>query len=987
MLKHCWRAAMFDPADPSRVYHEPPGVDFAAAVANGLIARLRDRPPEAMARVTLLVNTAQMRRRITTALQQSGARLLPDIQLIADLRWQTAHLSLPQATPPLRAQLALVGIVQKLIDTGAPFVPRASAFDLADSLTALFGEMAAEGVDPAILGSLDVTDESGHWRQAVEFLGIVQSYLSDTDLPPTADALQRLRVEALVNRWKTDPPRDPFILAGSTGSRSATTHLMRAVLDLPQGALIIPGFDDAMPPGGWHDLGDALTGEDHPQFRYARLMQALSLAPHDLPKWSSLVAPDADRNRVISLSLRPAPVTDCWLTEGPDLGPLDTAFDRVTLVEAPSRRHEALTIALGMRRATEDGKSIALVTPDRLLAREVTSALDRWDILPDDSAGTPLHLSPPGRFLLHIASLFQQKTTVSALLELLKHPLTNSGPERGDHLLLTRDLELWLRRKGVPHPEPDLLLEWAAKDKRATALPWANWIIAQLLNTETADHASLAARVTSLTNRAQAVAAGPGAADDAALWDRKAGQQTRAILAELTAEADAVTGLTAREFTALLHRLLSGQQLRDIADTRPDVMIWGPQETRAQHADIVILGGLNESSWPENPAADPWLNRQMRHQAGLLLPERRIGLSAHDYQQAVAAPEVWLTRSRRSDDAETVPSRWLNRLTNLLGGLTGNGGPDAIQAMTGRGQAWLDLAASLENATPGTRAPRPSPRPPVVSRPRELSVTEIARLIRDPYAIYARHILRLKPLDPLDRAPDALLRGIVVHKALESFVRALDAGTARLRHEDFMAHVRQRLDQAVPWPSTHALWMARMNRVADWFLAGEAARRNGATPLAHEATGTATLPAQEFTLTGRADRIDRDSDGNWLIYDYKTGNPPSTAQQRAFDKQLPLLAAIAEFGAFDDIGSRSVHHAAYIGLGTTPKESAADLIDYPPARVWRDFETLIAHFGQRDSGYTARRRLTEDRDKSDYDHLSRYGEWLATDDPEPEDVG
>jgi ATP-dependent helicase/nuclease subunit B len=53
------------------------------------------------------------------------------------------------------------------------------------------------------------------------------------------------------------------------------------------------------------------------------------------------------------------------------------------------------------------------------------------------------------------------------------------------------------------------------------------------------------------------------------------------------------------------------------------------------------------------------------------------------------------------------------------------------------------LAAAFDTP-PGDTPPekRPSPRPPVAARPRSLSVTEIKTLIRDPYAIYARHVLR-----------------------------------------------------------------------------------------------------------------------------------------------------------------------------------------------------------------------------------------------------
>ena len=201
------------------------------------------------------------------------------------------------------------------------------------------------------------------------------------------------------------------------------------------------------------------------------------------------------------------------------------------------------------------------------------------------------------------------------------------------------------------------------------------------------------------------------------------------------------------------------------------MLIWGTLEARVQGADLVILGGLNEGSWPEPPPPDPWLNRAMRHEAGLLLPERRIGLSAHDFQQAIAARRGLADPRLRADEAETVPSRWLNRLTNLLAGCRTQGGDDALAAMRARGRV-AGARRSAGSAGPrAAPAPRPAPCPPSTRRPDRLSVTEIKRLIRDPYAIYARYILSLRPLDPLLQAPDAPLRGIVLHEVLERFIK------------------------------------------------------------------------------------------------------------------------------------------------------------------------------------------------------------------------
>ena len=121
--------------------------------------------------------------------------------------------------------------------------------------------------------------------------------------------------------------------------------------------------------------------------------------------------------------------------------------------------------------------------------------------------------------------------------------------------------------------------------------------------------------------------------------------------------------------------------MRDADGTDRTICIRGSREAREVQADLVILAGLNEGIWPQPAAPDPWLSRQMRLKLGLLLPERQIGLAAHDFQQALAARQVILTRATRDDEAQTVPSRWLDRLINLMTGLEGETG--AVQAMQG----------------------------------------------------------------------------------------------------------------------------------------------------------------------------------------------------------------------------------------------------------------------------------------------------------------
>lgn len=980
--------AMFEPSDTPRLFALPPGADFPRALVAGLHARMAGQPPEALARVELYVNTRRMQRRIRELFAQEGALLLPRIRLVTDLARDGAMADIPPAVPPLRRRLELSQLVAHLLDAQPDLAPRAALYDLADSLAGLMDEMQGEGVPPEALERLDLTDHSRHWERSLAFIRIVARYFDPAQTEaPDPEARQRQVVARLEQLWAQTPPPHPVIVAGSTGSRGTTARLMQAVARLPQGAIVLPGYDFDMPQAIWESLDDVLTAEDHPQFRFRKLMRMLDIAPAAIQRWSAQDAPHPARNRLISLALRPAPVTDQWMSEGRSLTGIPEATAQMALIEAPSQRAEALAIALRLRKAAEDGITAALITPDRGLTRQVTAALDRWRIIPDDSAGQPLALSAPGRFLRHVAALFGRKLTSGALLTLLKHPISHSGAGRGDHLRWTRELELSLRRNGPLFPTAESLHGWAGHHKEKDGRQaWAEWLGGLLTGLEDIATRPLADHLAHHLGLAQALAAGPGGTESGALWLEDAGRSALAAVEELEREAHHGGALIPEDYSDLFTAILHRHEVRHSTQPHPRIMIWGTLEARVQGADLVILGGLNDGIWPQIPAPDPWLNRKMRHDAGLLLPERRIGLSAHDFQQAIAAKEVVLTRAIRDAEAQTVASRWLNRLVNLLGGLQGQGGSAALDAMRQRGQDWLARASALEAGyTAVPPAKRPAPRPPITARPRELAVTGIRTLIRDPYAIYARHILKLQPLDPLHPAPDAALRGSVLHSILERFIRERQSEPHPAARARLLAITDAVLEQDIPWPAARRLWRARLERVADWFLEREAARDG--TPVLIEEKGGVTLGTHDFRLTARPDRIDLEADGRLHILDYKTGTPPTPKQQEHFEKQLLLEAAMAERGGFGEVGVAEVAAVTYIGLGATPREERTDITPGITAQTWAGLEKLIARYMRREQGYPARRAVFETHIQGPYDHLARFGEWEMSDSPAPEDVG
>ena len=239
------------------------------------------------------------------------------------------------------------------------------------------------------------------------------------------------------------------------------------------------------------------------------------------------------------------------------------------------------------------------------------------------------------------------------------------------------------------------------------------------------------------------------------------------LLAELIAEGGSVL-LAPADYAPFYRSLLAGRVARPRRPAHPRLFIWGPLEARLQQPDVVILGSLNEGVWPRPQEASPWLSRPMAAKLGLPAPERRIGLSAHDFAQALAAPTVYLSRAVKVDGVPTVPSRWLQRLNALV---------EAAKATPriAPKQPFAQWARARDAAPTFAPVDPPRPCPPVEARPRKLSVTRIEKWIANPYEIFARHILKLEALKPLGELPDNAMRGQIVHHALHEFA---------LRHPD-----------------------------------------------------------------------------------------------------------------------------------------------------------------------------------------------------------
>jgi ATP-dependent helicase/nuclease subunit B len=962
---------------------------------------------------------------------KGDAAILPRIVALGDLNEDeiafaeaaTAELAetallLPEAIAPLERKLLLAQLIVSWAERitpaeGAPLVANtpSAALGLADDLARLIDDMITRQVPWTKLDGLVPDALDRYWQVALDFLKIARSYWPDRlkELGAIETAERRdLLIEAEAKRLAGSTA--PVIAAGSTGSMPATAKLLATIAKLPHGAVVLPGLDTDLDDASWALIAgdaddtthDGAPAAGHAQFAMHALLDALGIRREDV----TLLAPPAPhgRERLVSEALRPAATTERWQARTGTkefAAAAGAALTSLAMIEAANAEDEALAIAVALRETLEDkAKTAVLVTPDRALARRVVAALARWQVKVDDSGGDALADTPAGVFARLAVEAALGGLEPVTLLALLKHPLLRLGAKAGAPGVAIATLERALLRGPRPRPGSDGLAHALAtfrenRDQLHRSDP--RWLIADdefdvaaeligrlgaalapLERLKRGDH-PLAALAK--CHSAVISALGRDAKGDVAAFAGNDGSVLARIFEELS-ESPSAAGLAVAksDYAELFHATVADRVVRRPETPDVRVRIFGPLEARLQTIDRVVLGGLNEGTWPPETRSDPWLSRPMRRDLGLNPPERRIGLSAHDFAQGLGAPEVILARAAKVAGAPTVTSRFVQRIAALAG--------SRWSEVLARGNTYLELARALDHPRQVKSAERPAPKPKVEARPSRLSVTAIEDWLRDPYTIYAKYILRLQPLDAVDTPPGVRDRGTVIHGAIGDYTEMFAAKPPADPLKELLALGEKHFAGLADYPEARTFWWPRFVRIAQWFASWDAQRRDGLSALYAEIRGELKFPVgkREFTLSAIADRIERRKDGSYAILDYKTGAARTEKQVRTgLAPQLTLEAAILRAGGFKDVSAGSVSEITYVTLkGGEPAGSPSVIAfkdgtpDTQADHTLTRLKGLAARFEDEATPYLSLVHPMWKFYYGDYDHLARVKEWSAT---------
>ncbi len=762
---------------------------------------------------------------------------------------------------------------------------------IASNLEDFLAEVDREELDLDNLENVDEIDLATHKQKILQFLRHFGSnwrqVLAKNDLKYNL-SYQREIIDLNSKYLDQNKTEFPIIAAGSTGSMKATSRLLKTISSLENGFIFLFGLDKDIKPEIWDVISDS-----HPQFMLKRLLETLKILPNQVKdiKFEQFQQKDEQINKLLSYSFLPASKTDIW-TKINDLS--EVSVQDLTQIECKDSFDEAAIISLIMLKAiNQKDQSAALVTSDKNLAMMVKEILLKFDVNIDNSKNNKLVDSEIVSYLLSIAVFMTLDFKASNLLTILKNKITRVGFEDVFYLDNLKLFELEILRKNFSLKNIDLVAQKIEEFNDDNLSDWFKKI-RTTLNIFSLKEGKSSFYQVLLKNLECAKKLSENNKNEIGLDKLTGVEEFFEFLEEVRGEASSFK-VESEVYYKILRQFLSGYNFDIKQNHHPRLHILSPIEARLMNFDVMIVSNLNENEFSSQIKTQNWLSRKMRLDFGLSDLTRKIGVSAFDFSNYLGNRQVFLTRSLLSNNSPTTKLRFLLKLETVLKATN-------LVDKLDDGKYWYFLLEEFNNFQEDNRFLSEKKRhqqlsknlanPPLKDRIKKISVTDVGKWIRDPYYIYAKRILNLKPLNKIDEEASFANFGNFVHETLENFVNDYDKIDKNNRLNILLTTYGQKyfikyfLNQ-----ENHLLWWPRFENIAKWFIKNEIEVRKNLKNCDTELS--ANIVIDGVNISTKIDRINVDLEGNIEIIDYKTGMIAAALDiRKGLEPQLPLEALI-----------------------------------------------------------------------------------------------
>ncbi len=943
------------------VYNMPSEYSFLDVMASSLLHDF-GHDPLAFRRVTVFLPTRRACRLLAECLlekSQQESLVLPKMYPLADLDDEDIEFQLYDKNLSAEIKPAISSLERQLILTQcllkAGFynergevedLSLSSATHLSQQLCGFLDQVQSERLSLSEMKDLVPEAYAVHWQKNLDFLNVIsQQWPRILESIDKVDPMQRvhLLLEKQTKAWEETPTHDYVIAAGSTGSHKTTAKLLDVIARLPNGTVVLPGLDQS------YDVDTSDIKPTHPQYGLRALLSFMEVNYRDVSVFQGCAqqgqTPSSEKVTYVNQLMRD------------EYHCLPQGEKGLKVVSCATLEEEASVISLYLRDALEkkDIKKAALISMNDDLKGRVQQRLKKWGVDVYMNEGQKLEDLSKGVYLILTARLLFEEFSPHVLMAVLKHPLSRLCFESKEIMYIEQQLV----RGHVYDSLSSFLEKNSAENLLAIqSLSSAFNDVASDLDVQNFSKKSSAHLVFSekmLSNHFDKTGE--------RLWVDEEGQALSSLFEVLLKNAQGLGRVNGAGYVDFISKIFSSQKMAPPSRKLDKIVLLGPLEARLQKFDLTILGGMNEGVWPPDLSENIWLSKSMRASFGLLTPERRVGLAAHDFVQFSAGKNVILTRAEKEMGRSSVPSRWLSKVLKS--------DPALLDL------SFVYLSRRLHHQVDGLSFGPPEPVPPIHVRPRSYSVSDVALLTNNPYAFYVHRILKLSPLQPMDSQIGALERGILIHDIFREFVETYHQKWPGDPYSALLEVAKKYFDSISEENEVTVFWWQQFKQMAKWFVEQEA-RRQSDVQTSHAEIKGEFMTDLEILIKAKADRIDVFKDGRVEIIDYKTGMPPRKGDvQTGMAPQLPLEAWILQEGGFPKVRPSQNIVLSYWKVG---KESKADSFekDVPGiVEATKDlFYALMSFFVNQKSPFLAYPHGIPDVSfHGEYDHLARVKEW------------